>query len=188
MLRGYLARAGVEERPILDWPHIARRVQVAKTTATGLKALTEREKRARPVIGQLLESLHGRLWNGQVDRARKAFTQIERRLDAFDIRRIRPGRTAAPARRLLRSVRALRVYVESQSAYLVDYAARQRRGETISTATSESLTNALINRRMNKRQQMRWSAAGAHAVVTVRTALYNQRTAAHVSMPPAIAA
>lgn len=176
MLRGYLARAGIVEKPILDWPHVARRAQVARTTAKGLKALTDRAKRARPAIGRLLESVHWRIWHGQTDRARKAFAQIERRLDAFDIKRIRPGRTAAPARRLLRSVTALRDYIDGQSAYLVDYASRQRKGQTISTATSESLANSLVNKRLDKRQQMRWSAAGAHAVVSVRADARNRRT------------
>src|SRR3546814_1868846 len=73
--RGYLLRAGIEERPVLDWPHLARRVQVAKTTAKGLRALTEREYRARPAIRCLLDSLHWRLWNGQTDRARDAPVQ-----------------------------------------------------------------------------------------------------------------
>src|SRR3546814_2086923 len=90
--RGYLLRAGIEERPVLDWPHLARRVQVAKTTAKGLRALTEREYRARPAIRRLLDSLHWRLWNGQTDRARDALAQIERRLQAFDADRARSGR------------------------------------------------------------------------------------------------
>src|SRR3546814_9129511 len=77
--RGYLLRAGIEERPVLDWPHLARRVQVAKTTAKGLRALTEREYRARPAIRRLLDSLHWRLWNGQTDRARDALAQIDRK-------------------------------------------------------------------------------------------------------------
>ena len=188
MLRGYLARAGIVEKPILDWPHVARRAQVAKTTAKGLKALTDREKRARPAIGRLLESVQWRLWHGQTDRARKAFAQIERRLDAFDIKRIRPGRTAAPARRLLRSVTALRDYIDGQSAYLVDYASRQRKGQTISTSTSESLANALVNKRLDKRQQMRWSAAGAHAVVSVRADTRNRRAIPDAIKAMAIAA
>ncbi|HEY9567837.1 MAG TPA: hypothetical protein VIR38_07095 [Thalassobaculum sp.] len=117
MRRGYLLRAGIEERPVLDWPHLARRVQVAKTTAKGLRALTEREYRARPAIRCLLDSLHWRLWNGQTDRARDALVQIERRLQAFDADRTRSSRTAAPARRLRTAIGNLREYINGQSAW-----------------------------------------------------------------------
>lgn len=50
-----------------------------------------------------------------------------------------------------------------------------RAGQPVGTSTSESLAIALMNRRMNKLQQMRWSAAGAHAVVTVRIDAMNAR-------------
>ena len=100
MLRGYLLKAGIQERPVLDWPHLARRVQVAKTTARGMKAHTNREYRALLAIRRLLDSLHWRLWHGQTARGRKALSSIERRLEAFDTRCRRPDRTAVPARRL----------------------------------------------------------------------------------------
>ena len=32
MLRGYLKRAGLAASSLLDWAHLARRVQIAKTT------------------------------------------------------------------------------------------------------------------------------------------------------------
>ena len=113
------------------------------------------------------------LWNGQTDRARDALAQIERRLHAFDAGRARSGRTAAPARRLRTAIGNLGDYINGQSSYLVDYARRQRAGQPVGTSTSEGLANALVNRRMNKLQQMRWSTAGAHAVVTVRANLMN---------------
>src|SRR3546814_7807890 len=114
--RGYLLRAGIEERPVLDWPHLARRVQVAKTTAKGLRALTEREYRARQAIRRLLDSLHWRLWHGQTDRARDAVAPIERRLQPFDADRARSGRTAAPARRLRTATSNPGAYLNGQIA------------------------------------------------------------------------
>ena len=62
----------------------------------------------------------------------------------------------------------LREYVDGQSACLVDYARRQRARQPVGTSTSEGLANALVNRRMTKLQQMRWSGVGAHAVVSMR--------------------
>jgi hypothetical protein len=173
MLRSYLLKAGIQERPVLDWPHLARRVQVAKTTAKGLKTHTNREYRALPAIRRLLDSLHWRLWHGQTARGRDALSSIERRLEAFDTRCRRPDRTAVPARRQRTAVTNLREYVDGQSAYLIDYARRQRAGQPVGTSPVESLANTLVNRRMNKLQQMHWSAAGAHAVVTVRVDAMN---------------
>ena len=162
-------------------------MQVAKTTAKGLKALTNREYRALPAIRRLLESLHWRLWNGQTARGRRSLSSIERQLEAFDARCRRPDRTAAPARRLRTAVTNLREYVDGQSAYLVDYARRQRAGQPVGTSSVESLANALVNRRMNKLQQMRWSAAGAQAVVTLRVDAMNapHRGAAIATAPAA---
>jgi hypothetical protein len=122
MLRGYLLKAGVRERPVIDRPHLARRVQVAKTTARGMKTHANREDRAVPAIRRLLDSLHWRLWHGQTARGRRALSSIERRLEAFDTRCRRHDRTAVPARRLRTAMTNLREYVDSQSAYLVDYA------------------------------------------------------------------
>ena len=87
--------------------------------------------------------------------------------------RRRPDRSAVAARRLRTAMTNLREYVDGQSSYLVDYAQRQRAGKPVGTSTSEGSANALVNRRMNKLQQMRWSAAGAHAVVTMRVDAIN---------------
>lgn len=116
MLRGYLLKAGIQERPVLDWPHLPRRVQIAKTTARGMKAHTNREYRALPAIRRLLDSLHRRLWHGQTARGRQALSSIERRLEAFDTRCRRPDRIAVPARRLRTAMTNLREYVDGQSA------------------------------------------------------------------------
>jgi len=87
------------------------------------------------------------------------------------VRRLFRGRDA---RRLRTAVTNLRDYVDGQSTYLVDYARRKRAGQPVGTSTSEGLANALVNRRVNKLQQMRWSATGAHAVVTVRANAMNK--------------
>ncbi|HTV66577.1 MAG TPA: hypothetical protein VMD98_13300, partial [Bryocella sp.] len=41
------------------------------------------------------------------------------------------------------------------------------------TAVTEGTANFLVNRRMNKSQQMRWSRRGADLVLQVRCAVYN---------------
>ena len=53
------------------------------------------------------------------------------------------------------------------------YTRRLRAGKPVGTATTEGTANALVNRRMNKGQQMRWSAAGADAVLSICTEVVN---------------
>ena len=61
----------------------------------------------------------------------------------------------------------------SQSAWLVNYAERHRVGLRVGTAITEGTANVLVNRRMNKSQQMRWSRRGADLLLQVRCAVYN---------------
>ena len=48
-----------------------------------------------------------------------------------------------------------------------------RAGLRVGTALTEGTANFLVNRRMNKSQQMRWSRRGADRLLQVRCALYN---------------
>ena len=64
-------------------------------------------------------------------------------------------------------------YLSSQSAWLVNYAERHRAGLRVGTALTEGTANFLVNRRMNKSQQMRWTRRGADRLLQVRCAVYN---------------
>ena len=64
-----------------------------------------------------------------------------------------------PSRRLWTALREIDRYLTSQSAWLVNYAERHRAG--LGTSLTEGTANFLVNRRMNKSQQMRWSRRGA---------------------------
>jgi len=55
----------------------------------------------------------------------------------------------------------------------VHYAARRRRGESISTAFVESAVNEIVAKRMNKKQQMRWNRTTVQPFLDVRTAVPN---------------
>ena len=182
MLRGYLKQAGVTEAPILDWQHLSRRIQMAKTTAKGLGCLTNAERRARPLIAKALDSLHWRLWHGNIFGARQAMTRVFKLLEPFSIDRTR-ATTALAAKRLRTAMGKLSDYIDGQSAHLVNYGLRHRQGQSIGTATTEGLANTLVNQRMNKLQQMRWSATGAHAVITVRAHHFNSIAAATTAQP-----
>jgi hypothetical protein len=58
---------------------------------------------------------------------------------------------------------------------MIDYGQRRREGKPISTSRAESLVNQLVNARMNKRRQMRWTPHGAHRVLQVRAAVLDGR-------------
>ena len=64
-------------------------------------------------------------------------------------------------------------YLTGQSNWLVNYAKRHRAGLRVGTALTEATANFLVNRRMNKSQQMRWTRRGADLLLQVRCAVYN---------------
>ena len=59
------------------------------------------------------------------------------------------------------------------SAKSCNYAERYRAGLRVGTSITEGTANFLVNRRMNKAQQMRWSRRGADLLLKVRCAVYN---------------
>ena len=82
-------------------------------------------------------------------------------------------RSTAPSRKLWTALRALDGYLASQSAWLANYAERHRAGLRVGTAITEGTANFLVNRRMAKSQQMRWSRRGTDLLLQVRCAVYN---------------
>ena len=74
-LRRILADAGVVGAPMLDWFHIAMRLQHLKQIASGLLADDPVRTAAKTVIVEAVERLHWRLWNGK---AKDAQISIDR--------------------------------------------------------------------------------------------------------------
>jgi hypothetical protein len=56
---------------------------------------------------------------------------------------------------------------------LVNDAARYRAGMRVGTSATESTAHFLVNRQMNKLQQMRWPRRGADLLLQVRCAVFN---------------
>jgi hypothetical protein len=171
-LRGILAGAGVLEPPILDWFHIAMKLQHLKQVADGLAADDATREAAKAVIVTEVERLHWRIWNGKAKNARKSIDRIRPVMHHFRGERD-SRRSIAPSRKLWTALRALNKYLTGQSAWLVNYAERHRAGLRVGTAITEGTANFLVNRRMNKSQQMRWSRRGADLLLQVRCAVYN---------------
>ena len=55
----------------------------------------------------------------------------------------------------------------------MQFAARRRRGEPISTAFVESAVNEIVAKRMNKKQQMHWNRTTVQSFLDVRTTVLN---------------
>jgi len=167
-LRRILAEAGVTEAPMLDWFHIAMRLQHLEQTAGGLSADDPARVAAKAVIVEEVERLHWRLWNGKAKDAQISI-EVMHHFQGEQGQR----KSIAPSRKLWTALHALDGYLTGQSHWLVDYAERYRAGLRVGTAITEGTANFLVNRRMNKSQQMRWSRRGADLLLQVRSAVYN---------------
>lgn len=171
-LRSILTNAGIQEPPILDWFHIAMRLQHAKQAASGLSTDEPERVQAKAVIVDEVERLHWRIWNGKARNAQITLERIRKHLHVF--RGERGDRTrGVPSRKLWRALHEVDNYLSGQSSWLVNYAKRYRAGLRVGTSITEAAANFLVNRRMNKSQQMRWSRNGADLLLQVRCAVYN---------------
>jgi hypothetical protein len=171
-LRRILADAGISQLPILDWFHIGMRLQHLKQTAGGLSADDPARVAAKAVIVEAVERLHWRLWNGKAQDAQISIDRIRAEMPQFEGEQGQHN-AIAPSKKLWTALHALDGYLSGQSDWLVNYAERHRAGLRVGTAITEGTANFLVNRRMNKSQQMRWSRRGADLLLQVRCALYN---------------
>src|SRR6201995_3854075 len=80
---------------------------------------------------------------------------------------------APSSRKLWRAFCKAEKCLRGQSTRLVNYAKRYRAGLRVGTSMTEGTANFLVDQRMNKAQQMRWSRRGADLLLQVRCAVYN---------------
>ena len=171
-LRSILADAGVTNPPIADWFHIAMRLQHAKQAAIGLSTDEPGRMQAKTVIVAEVERLRWRIWNGKAKNARRSIDRIRKIMHVFKGEHGHRT-TGVPSRKLWAALHEVDRYLNSQSNWLVNYAKRYRAGLRVGTSVTEGTANFLVNRRMNKSQQMRWSRRGADLLLQVRCAVYN---------------
>jgi hypothetical protein len=82
-LRCILANAGVTKPPILDWFHIAMRLQHAKQVARGLSTDDPDRLQAKAVIVAEVERLRWRIWNGKAKNAQRSIDRIRKVMHVF---------------------------------------------------------------------------------------------------------
>jgi hypothetical protein len=171
-LRRILADAGISELPILDWFNIGMRLEHLKQIASGLSADKPARVAAKAVIVEEVERLHWRLWNGKAKDTQISLDRIRAVIHHFQGEQ-GERKSIAPSRKLWTALHALDGYLTGQSDWMVNYAERHRAGLRVGTAITEGTANFLVNRRMDKSQQMRWSRRGADLLLQVCCAVYN---------------
>ena len=171
-LRAVLANAGVTKPPILDWFHIAMRLQHAKLAAANLSTDCPDRVTAKAAIVAEVERLYLRIWNGKAKNAQRSIKRNRKVMHVFE-GECSQGAKVVASRKLWHALHAIDKYLKGQAAWLVNYAKRYRAGDRVGTSITEGTANFLVNRRMNKSQQMRWSRVGADLLLQVRCAVYN---------------
>lgn len=146
---------------LLDWFHVTMRVTKIKQMVkkfTSLRLLNAAESR--------MMSIKWLLWHGNVFEALRRLSWLSEDTTFYN-----PDETNHPARfkKLQIAVDEFYTYIKNNKSFIPNYAERYRYGERISTAFVESTVNEVISRRMVKKQQMRWTQAGAHRLLQVRT-------------------
>ncbi len=148
------------------------RLQHAKQAASGLPTDEPGRRQAKTVITAEVERLHWRIWNGKAQNARLTIERIRTVMPVFK-GECGHRTTGVPSHKLWRALHEVDAYLSSQSTWLVNYAERHRAGLRVGTSVTEGTANFLVNRRMAKSQQMRWSRRGADLLLQVRVAVCN---------------
>ena len=149
------AAATRSPRSILDWFHISMRLRHIEQMAPSMAVLF----RGTPVekaLKEKLPNIRHQMWHGQGRAA------VARMCECYQGTRDPPSMTSEERKRVDRfrqHLIDLRDYLGNNGNDLTDYGKAKRDGLRISSAPAESGMNHLINQRMGKRQQMRWSAA-----------------------------
>src|SRR5271156_695879 len=126
MARDHSAKppAPVQPNHVLDWVHLAMRVQHVAQATTSWPDATETDRQVGARLIETIERIRWRLWHGQVKRALDliAETVVTVKVAADDKSPI-----AAAARKVARLLGDLETYVSGQSNIIIDYATARRR-------------------------------------------------------------
>ena len=153
---------------ILDWFHVAMRIEQLLQSARGLQG-PEKEESLKGI-----ERVKWFLWHGNVIRADETlYDLLEDIADVHDRTRQAGLPISVALKKLDRALDEFATYVDNNADAIVNYGERYRCGERISTGFVESAINQVIARRFVKKQQMRWTPRGAHLLLQVRTQVLN---------------
>ena len=164
-------------KAVLDWFHISMRIRHLEQFVQGLRPTSETEHATTKVLQVEVGKLRWCLWHNNVEKAEQKLRQT-----LLLCRIVVPESPEFGARleQIDYRVREFFAYAMSNKSMLVPYGRQYREGEYISSAMAESAVNQVINSRMCKRQQMRWTPRGAHLLAQVRCAVLNGDAAARL--------
>jgi hypothetical protein len=173
-LRNFVQRSS--PRPMesqLDWFHVGMRLELLRESivmpTTYLEYLADPHA-FEPVLARV-SKLREALWRGNSWRAQLQFAWLRGDIDRWSAEH--SGRCLQPVRRAREVIKEFRHYVCGNRRSVPDFAKQRAAGHRISTAHVESVMNHLVNHRLSKKQQMRWSPERAHYLLQVRAELLN---------------
>lgn len=117
-------------------------------------------------VSKCLESVKHLLWHGNAEEALERLGGLIMELSLIQAR-------SAAAKKVADGLNELETYIDNNREFIPNYGERYRQGETISTAFVESTINQVVRRRFVKKQQMGWTAKGAHLLLQTRTKVLN---------------
>ena len=173
-LRNFVQRAvNIPIEPQLDWFHIGMRLERLRKIVNLPVSYAEyrREPQAFEPMERRVERIRHALWHGRVPSALDHLAALRHELDLWST--THPGSALDALNTTICAMDDLRGYVGGNRRGVPNFARARAAGRRISTAHVESVMNHLINHRLGKRQQMRWSPAGAHYLLQVRVDVLN---------------
>jgi hypothetical protein len=166
-------RNGRSNETYLDWFHVSMRVRHVEQALAGLLGSDLEQKGPLQYVDLDVSRLRHLIWNGYDDEARRALRNITDM--AANAIWLNAPHGKVRIERLIQLASELRTYLSLNAMALVDYGRRYRAGLRIASSGAESVVNSLVNARMNKGRQMRWSPQGTHRVLQVRAAVMDGR-------------
>ena len=109
------------------------------------------------------------LWHGSPHRALRTLEDL-----TWDIGTESP-RAEALQDKLDEFMNYITANMTANMTAIPNYADHHRHGEPIATSFVESAVNQVVSKQLVKKQQMRWTVAGAHRLLQVRTRVLNQQ-------------
>jgi hypothetical protein len=148
---------------ILDWFHLAMKLHTVKTPLSARTDFWVKRPALMVRCARLSGKVRDALWRGRgeaaIEMVRTLTASLREAIPAL------PGFFAACAQTAHGAASASLVFLVNNRHDLVDYQQARMSGRRVSSASAESVMNHVVNRRLSKHQQMRWSMRGAHCLL-----------------------
>ena len=148
---------------VLDWFHVTMRLTQMGQMAKGLP---DGHDVSPTSTAKILERIKWKIWHGNVSDAIERAEWLQDDLESYADDN--PAPVPDPVRKLLKAVHEFVTYITLNRQSIPNYGDRYRNAQPISSAIAESTVNQVISKRMCKKQQMRWTPAGAHRLLQIR--------------------